>query len=280
MKIQVGSEKRFYDLEGSEVKKMNELQVFNFENQNVRVIEINNEPWFVAKDVAEILGFRDPYTATRTLDDDEKLLHTICVSGQNRETTLVNEPGLYSLILKSRKPEAKQFKRWVTHEVIPSIRKHGGYIATNEDDDEATIMAKALLIANKTIERKQRENEALHRQIEQDAPYTKFGKVVAISDGAINIGTFAKMLYDKHGIKLGRNKLLEWLRNNGYLICQKGAEWNLPKQEYIKRGWFKVRPAVVSRTEGDIQTGTPLITGKGQVAIANILLKEFSDKVI
>lgn len=193
---------------------------------------------------------------------------------------LIPEPMVYKLAFKANNEVAEKFQDWLAVEVIPSIRKNGGYIATNDDDDESTIMAKAFLIAKKTIERKQRENEALHRQIEQDAPYTKFGKVVAISDGAINIGVFAKMLYDKHGINMGRNKLMAWMRDKGFLIRQKGVEWNLPKQEYIEKGWFKIRPAIVSRTEGDIQKGTPLITGKGQVAITNILLEEFSNKAV
>lgn len=259
---------------------MNSLQVFNFKQNEVRTILKDGEPWFVAKDVADILGFRDPYTATRNLDEDEKLLHTLCVSGQNRQTTLVNEPGLYSLILRSNKPEAKEFKRWITHEVIPSIRKHGAYMTP--ETLEKTISDPDFLIGlltnlkeekAKRAQAEQERNQVIEQQ-RADLPYTSFGKVVSNSTGAISIGAFAKMLYDKHGINIGRNKLFAWLRSHGYLISG-GREHNNPKQIYLEQGLFVVKPTVVSRTEGDVEKLTPLITGKGQIRIAELLIKEF-----
>ena len=263
---------------------MEQLQVFKNELFEVGAKVEGDTILFDAEQVAKCLGITEvkgnkEYVMWRRVNK-----YLFGTSAEN--STIVNkgsllaEPMVYKLAFKANNEVAEKFQDWLAVEVIPSIRKNGGYIATNDDDDESTIMAKALLIAKKTIERKQRENEALHRQIEQDAPYTKFGKVVAISDGAINIGVFAKMLYDKHGINMGRNKLMAWMRDKGFLIRQKGVEWNLPKQEYIEKGWFKIRPAIVSRTEGDIQKGTPLITGKGQVAITNILLEEFSNKAV
>jgi anti-repressor protein len=118
----------------------------------------------------------------------------------------------------------------------------------------------------------------LETQIHEDKRYTDFGKVVALSDGAINIGEFSKLVYDKHGINIGRNKLIAWLRDKGYLIKQEGAEKNLPKQKYIEQELFKVRPTIVKRTSGDVQGGTTLVTGKGQIKLTEILLNEFGGK--
>lgn len=136
------------------------------------------------------------------------------------------------------------------------------------------------MVIKRAMDFQQQKIVTLEMQIQEDKPYTNFGKVVSMSDGAINIGAFAKILYDKHSINIGRNKLIAWMRDKGYLIKQEGAEKNLPKQQYIERGWFKVRPTIVKRTSGDIQSGTTLITGKGQVDITNILLEEFSEKAI
>ncbi|MEK5331514.1 phage antirepressor KilAC domain-containing protein [Lysinibacillus sp. FSL W8-0992] len=136
------------------------------------------------------------------------------------------------------------------------------------------------MVIKRAMDFQQQKIVMLETQIQEDKPYTEFGKVVSMSDGAINIGAFAKLIYDKHGINIGRNKLLSWMRDSGYLIKQEGAEKNLPKQKFIERGWFKVRPTVVKRTSGDIQTGTTLVTGKGQVELTNILLSAFSEKAI
>lgn len=132
------------------------------------------------------------------------------------------------------------------------------------------------MVIKRAMDFQQEKILQLETQIQEDKPYTQFGKVVSMSDGGINIGAFSKLLYDKHGITLGRNKLMEWLREKGFLIRQMGAERNLPKQRYIERGWFKVRPSIIARADGEIQSNTTLITGKGQVELANILLKEFN----
>lgn len=257
---------------------MTQLQIIHEQEvlaKKFKVYGTSENPLFLAKDVAGWIEHSDTSKMIRSVDEDEKVKNNVLTLGGPQETWFLTEDGLYEVLMQSRKPIAKQFKKQVKN-ILKEIRLNGGFIATNENDDEMTILAKGFLIAQKTVERQKRENEALHQQIEEDAPFTKFGKVVAISDGAINVGTFAKMLYEKHGINLGRNKLMAWLRENGYLIKQHGAERNLPKQKYIENGWFRVRPAIVARTEGDMQTGTPLITGKGQVALANILLTEFS----
>lgn len=269
---------------------MNQLQTFNHQMfGELPVVVVDGKEYFGATDVAKALEYKQPHTAVVNHCDAEGVItYNVLTQGGSQQKRFITLGNVSRLIVsaskQSKNPEiqqkAKIYEKWIFDDVIPSIHTQGGYIATNEDDDESTIMARALLIANKTIERKQRENEALHRQIEADAPFTKFGRVVGLSDGAITIGTYAKMIYEKHGVNIGRNKLMAWLRDNGYLIRQKGSEWNLPKQKYIENGWFKVRPALVARTDGDMEKGTPLITGKGQVALTNILLNEFSNKAI
>ncbi|MEK4085649.1 antA/AntB antirepressor family protein [Psychrobacillus sp. FSL K6-1415] len=135
------------------------------------------------------------------------------------------------------------------------------------------------MVIKRAMDFQQQKIITLETQIQEDKPYTSFGKVVSMSDGAINIGHFAKILYDDHGINIGRNKLIAWLRDNGYLIKQEGAEKNLPKQKYIEQGLFKVRPTIVKRTSGDVQSGTTLVTGKGQVKLTEVLLQEFKKAI-
>lgn len=259
---------------------MNSLQVFNFKQNEVRTILKDNDPWFVAKDVCDILELANVSRSLARLDEDEKGLHTVNTLGGRQQLSIVNEPGIYSLILTSRKPEAKEFKRWITHEVIPSIRKHGAYMTP--ETLEKTISDPDFLIGlltnlkeekAKRAQAEQERNQVIEQQ-RADLPYTSFGKVVSNSTGAISIGAFAKMLYDKHGINIGRNKLFAWLRSHGYLISG-GREHNNPKQIYLEQGLFVVKPTVVSRTEGDVEKLTPLITGKGQIRIAELLIKEF-----
>ncbi|QJE31829.1 BRO family protein [Heyndrickxia coagulans] len=259
---------------------MNSLQVFNFKQNEVRTVLKDGEPWFVAKDVCDILNHSNSRVAISRLDEDEKGVSKVYTPGGYQNMSVVNEFGLYSLVLTSNLPEAKQFKRWITHEVIPSIRKHGAYMTP--ETLEKTISDPDFLIgllANlkeekaKRVKAEQERNQVIEQQ-RADLPYTSFGKVVSNSTGAISIGAFAKMLYDKHGINIGRNKLFEWLRSHGYLISG-GREHNNPKQIYLEQGLFEVKSTIVSRTEGDVEKLTTLITGKGQIKISELLIKEF-----
>lgn len=130
------------------------------------------------------------------------------------------------------------------------------------------------MIIKRAMELQNKKIEQLETKIHDEKPYTDFGKVVAISDGAINVGAFAKLIYEKHGINIGRNKLMQWLRDNDYLIKQ-GREKNNPKQIYIEQGLFKISPTIIARTEGDVQSSTTLVTGKGQVKLTEVLRNEF-----
>lgn len=253
------------------MSSLNQLQkIFNYQGNQVRTVVKNNEPWFVAKDVCEILEIKNPSDALKRLDGDERARLNL---GRQGNTNVVNEYGLYNLILGSRKPEARQFKRWITHEVIPSIRKHGAYM-TPEKIEEVLLNPDTIIKLATELKHEREQRIQLEQQRKLDEPYTTFGKVVSGSDAAINIGAFAKLMYDKHGIKLGRNKMFEWLREKGFLI-KSGRERNQPKQKYLEQGLFDTTVTLVSRTNGDVESVTTLITGKGQVKIAEMLLKEF-----
>ncbi|WP_431030082.1 phage antirepressor KilAC domain-containing protein [Lysinibacillus sp. LZ02] len=173
----------------------------------------------------------------------------------------------------------------IDHEMTIDMAKEISMIQRNERGKQARqyflhmerLWNSPDMVIKRAMDFQQQKILSLETQILEDKPYTDFGKVVSMSDGAINIGAFAKLVYDKHGINIGRNKMIAWMRKKGFLIKQEGAEKNLPKQQYIERGWFKVRPAVVKRTQGDVQTGTTLVTGKGQVEITQLLLEEFSN---
>ncbi|QVK17759.1 phage antirepressor [Mycoplasmatota bacterium] len=200
-----------------------ELKVFkNNQFGEVRVIENNNEPWFVAKDVCSILDIKNTTQAIQRLDEDERSMLNI---GRQGETNVVNESGLYTLILRSDKPQAKHFRKWVTSEVLPSIRKNGGYIANQENLTPEQIVANALVVAQRIIDDKT-------KQIETMKPKVEFFDAVASSKTAVSLGDVAKVL----GIKgLGRNKLFELLRNKKILMKD-----NIPYQKYVDAGYFRV----------------------------------------
>ena len=235
----------------------NQMQIFNNEQfGEVRTVLQNGEPWFVAADVCRALDIAP--TATRRLDDDEKGLRSTQTLGGMQEIVIINEPGLYSLVLGSRKPEAKAFRRWITHEVIPAIRKTGGYIAGEENMTDDELVAKALLITTEKLKQREARIAALSAQIEEDRPYTHFGKSISASDAAILLGDFAKVAANS-GIPIGRNRLFKWLRDNKYLMPD-----NKPYQRYVDQGVFAVKESkVFTGFEETIRT-TTLVTGKGQ----------------
>ena len=244
---------------------MNELQIFkSHEFGEIRTTVQNGEPWFVAADVCKALDIENNRKATNRLDDDEK--NTVTLSDGNRgnpNTTIVNEAGLYSLVLGSRKPEAKAFKRWITHEVLPTIRKTGGYVNSAEafiehylpNADEST----------RTMFRSQlKAIEDLNARIEADKPKVLFADAVSSSDTTILVGEMAKIL-KQNGVDIGQKRFFEWLRQNGYLIKRKGSEWNMPTQRSMELGLFEIKESTHLDGNGcNITTKTPKVTGKGQ----------------
>jgi len=250
---------------------MNQLKKFVFENQQVRVIYINNEPWFVTKDICDVLEIGNPSQALNRLEDDEK--HTIILNEGigNPYKSVVNEPGLYTLILGSRKYEAKNFKRWITHEVIPSIRKHGAYMTPDTIEkvlnDPDTIIQLATTLKEERAKRM--EAEAL---AERQKPKVLFANAVEASDTSILIGQLAKLI-TQNGVPIGQNRLFSWLRKERYL-GRKGAHYNDPTQYAIERGWFEVVERTINNPDGSVRiTRTTKVTGKGQVYFINKFLE-------
>lgn len=251
----------------------NAVEVFNNEEfGSVRTTMINGEPWFVAVDVCKALEI--DATATRRLDEDEKntLRLTQGTSG-NPNVTVVNEYGLYSLILGSRKPEAKTFKRWITHDVIPTIRKTGSYL-TGED-----AAALKIIRAGDTLERSVAIAEyrdvvtaPYKQQIEEQKPKVEFADHVSASENSVDMGEFAKIV-QKNGIKLGRNNLFSKLRKLKILM-----DGNLPYQQYMNAGWFEVVESTYERS-GTLYVSTKtLVTGKGQIALVRKLRKALAEE--
>ncbi|MGO0884753.1 phage antirepressor [Clostridioides difficile] len=250
---------------------MNNLQIFkNNTFGEIRVVEIKEEPWFVGKDIAEKLGYKDTSDALkRHVDDEDKGGGEIPTPGGNQNMRLINESGLYSLILSSKLPNAKAFKRWVTNEILPSIRKTGGYIHTTKDMSDDEIMARALQVAQKTIEKKSREIEEKDKVIQLQQPKVLFADAVLSSENSILVGELAKIL-KQNGVDTGQNRLFDWLRDNGYLIKRKGEDYNIPTQKSMNLGIMEVKKRVINNPDGSTKvTRTVKITGKGQVYFVN-----------
>ena len=251
---------------------MNELQIFSNEKfGEVRTMSIDGEPWFMGKDVAEILGYSNTPKAIRDhIDAEDKMTERIVLSGQNREVVFINESGLYSLILRSKLPSAKEFKHWVTSEVLPSIRKHGGYIAGQESMSGEELLARAVKYANSKI-------EELESKVEVMTPKAIFADAVSTSKTSILIGDLAKLL-KQNGIDMGQKRLFDWMRNNGYLIKQKGASYNRPTQRSMEMGLFEVKESSFVHPDGHTGiTMTTKVTGKGQVYFINKFLTDIED---
>ena len=246
---------------------MNELQIYkNAELGSVRAVVICGEPYFVGKDVAEILGYTNPSKALSDhVDDEDKLNNESLSSLGQRGGWLINESGLYSLILSSKLDSAKRFKRWVTAEVLPSIRKSGGYIAGQDEMSDTELLAKALLVAQRQIEQR-------NAQIAEMQPKALFADAVAASHTSILIGELAKIL-KQNGVDIGQNRLFETLRQQGYLIRRNGTDYNSPTQRAMELGLFEVKESTVGNPDGSVRvTRTTKVTGKGQQYFINKFL--------
>ena len=248
---------------------MNELHIFNSEEfGEIRTVSINNEPWFVASDICKALDISNPSVAIARLDEDERSKFNL---GRQGEGNIVNEYGLYSLVLASRKPEAKKFKRWITHEVIPSIRKHGGYIAGQDTMTDDQLLAKALLVAQSKIAERDQIIAQKQERIEQMKPKALFADAVSASKHSILVGDLAKLIC-QNGYLIGQKRLFQWMRDNGYLMTQ-GSSYNRPKQRYVERGLFEIKESTINNPDGSVRiTITPKVTGKGQVYFVNNFL--------
>ena len=244
---------------------MNEVQLFNFENHEVRSLLINSEPWFVGKDVAEVLGYAKPLNAiAQHVDKDDSLKQGLTDSlGRQQKTIFVNESGLYALIFGSKLESVQKFKRWVTSEVLPALRKTGQYQVKELSGQE--LMAKALIEAQSVL-------AAKDKQIEEMKPKALFADAVATSHTSILVGELAKIL-KQNGIDMGQKRLFAWLREKGFLIKRKGTDYNMPTQKAMDLGLFEIKEGSYVNGSGvNITTKTPKVTGKGQQYFINKFL--------
>lgn len=247
---------------------MNNL-TYTFRENNVRVEMVNNEPWFLAKDVCEILDLNNSRQALTRLDDDEKSDVTINDGRQNRSMSVVNESGLYQLIFTSRKEEAKEFRKWVTSEVLPSIRKDGGYIVSKEDESPELIMARALMVAQKTIERNQKALKQAESKLVEQQPKVLFADAVTASSDCILIRDLAKLL-KQNGIDTGEQRLYRWLRENGYIV----KYGNAPTQKSMNLELFEVSKVAINIPGKEVKVrSTTKVTTKGQAYFVKKFLK-------
>lgn len=258
---------------------MNELKIFNYQQNEIRTVTINNEPWWVAKDVCEVFGETNYRRSIQCLDDDEKGVSQIETPGGKQNMTILNEPGLYSLLfamqpskargvteeyILEREQSLKQFKRWVTHEVIPSIRKHGMY-AKDELLDNPDLL---IQVATQLKEEKEKR-KLLEAKVELDKPKVVFADSVAVSKTSILVGELAKIL-KQNGINIGQNRLFEKLRQEGFLIKRKGTDYNMPTQKAMDLELFEIKETSVTHSDGHVTVSkTTKVTGRGQIYFIN-----------
>lgn len=244
---------------------MNELQVFSFESNSVRALERDGQAWFVAKDAAKTLGYKNPRDAiSKHVDEEDKEVAKCDTLGGKQDIAIINESGLYCLVLSSKLPSAKKFKRWVTSEVLPALRKTGQYQVKELSGQE--LMAKALIEAQSVL-------AAKDKQIEEMKPKVVFADAVATSHTSILVGELAKIL-KQNGIDMGQKRLFAWLRENGFLIKRKGTDYNMPTQKAMDLGLFEIKEGSYVNGSGvNITTKTPKVTGKGQQYFINKFLQ-------
>lgn len=253
---------------------MEKLQVFDNEKfGSIRTIIKDDEVWFVGKDVAEALGYSNTPKAIRDhVDEDDKLTERIVLSGQNREVIIINESGLYSLVLSSKLPSAKQFKHWVTSEVLPSIRKHGGYL-TPAKIEEALLNPDTIIKLATELKQERAKRIECEKKIEVDKPKVLFADAVETSDTSILIGELAKLI-KQNGYDIGQKRLFAYLRDSGYLVKQKSASYNSPTQKAMKLGLFEIKERTIEQNDTVKVVKTTKVTGKGQIYFINHFIKK------
>lgn len=251
---------------------MGDLKIFtNEEFGEIRTVVANNEPMFCLSDVCKALEISNVGNVKQRLS--EKGIHTADTptNGGMQKMTFISEANLYKTIFQSRKESAERFTDWVTSEVLPSIRKNGGYIAGQETLSDDELLSKALLVAHKKIAERDKIIEQKQARIEQMKPKAIFADAVATSRTSILIGDLAKLIC-QNGYQIGQKRLFEWLRNNGYL-CKSGSSRNMPMQRYVEQGLFEVKESNVQNPDGSVRiTRTTKITGKGQLYFVNKFL--------
>lgn len=245
-----------------------------FQNKNfgrIRTLAINNEPWFVGKDVAEVLGYSNVRDALRKhVDEEDKGVAFCDTPGGIQSMSIINESGLYSLVLSSKLPSAKEFKRWITHEVIPAIRQHGAYM-TPEVIQKSLQDPDFMIQILQNLKQEQERNRALEADNERMRPKEIFADAVSVSKDGILVGALAKLIH-QNGVEIGQKRLFQWLRDHGYLM-KSGADKNMPTQRARDMDLFKVKERTINNPDGSVRlTRTTLVTGKGQQFFVNKFL--------
>ena len=256
----------------------NEIQVWNYESSEIRTVQVNGEPWFVLADVCKVLELSSPHKVADRLENDERNQIPVTDSlGRYQNTAIINESGLYTVILRSDKPQAKPFRKWVTSEVLPSIRKHGAYM-TDQALEKALTNPDFLIELATQLKAEQEQRRRLettvaaqNKQMEQDKPKVLFADSVAASRSSILIGELAKLI-KQNGVDMGQKRLFQWMRENGYLIKRCGSEYNLPTQRSMERGLMEIKETSVIHYGYTTISKTPKVTGKGQVYFINLLV--------
>lgn len=253
---------------------MNEIQIFNYSGRNVRTVQKDGESWFVLKDVCTVLSISHVKdTADRLEKDEVGQTEVIDRLGRSQTTTIISESGLYAVLLRSDKPEAKPFRKWVTSEVIPSIRKHGIYATTNTVEQMLADPDTAIKLLT-ALKEERAARQALENQIEVDKPKVLFAAAVSVASTSILVGELAKLL-KQNGVQMGQNRLFAWMRENGYLVKRKGNDYNLPTQYAMERGWFEIKETCVYHDDGHTSISrTTKVTGKGQIYFVEKFLRE------
>lgn len=234
---------------------------------------MDGEPWFVLKDVCRVLEIGNSRMIANRLDADEKGVSQIDTLGGKQETTVINESGLYNVILRSDKPEAKPFRKWVTSEVLPAIRKHGAYM-TPETLQAAILNPDTMIQLCQQLKAEQDKNTMLSARVTELEPKGIFADAVSTSNNSILIGELAKIIR-QNGVDMGQNRLFEWMRENGYLIRGSRTDRNMPTQRSMELGLFEIKETTICHSDGHTSINkTPKVTGKGQVYFINLFLAE------
>lgn len=245
---------------------MKELQNFNFRGQDVRIVTINDEPWFVVADIAKVLGASNSRSLAQMVDEEDKGKQSL---HSGSDATIVNESGLYTILLRSNNPQAKPFRRWVTSEVLPTIRKHGAYMTDKKAQDvlHGNGLADLLIQAGEQL----KEKDVI---ISQLRPKALFAEAVESSKGSILVRDLAKIL-KQNNVEIGEKRLFAWLRDNGYLIKKLGSDYNSPTQRSMNLGVMEFTENTVVRNSGDvILRKTPRVTGRGQTYFVGKFLND------
>ena len=250
---------------------MDNLQTWNYGSSEIRTVEKDGEPWWVLADVCKVLEISNSRNVSSRLETDEKGVTLVDTLGGTQQMTIINESGLYAVILRSDKPQAKPFRKWVTNEVLPSIRKHGAYMTDHTLEQALTSPDFLIQLATQLKEEKE-QRKRLEVKVEQDRPKVLFAESVSASKTSILVGELAKIL-KQNGVDTGQTRLFAWMRENGYLIKRRGNDYNMHTQRAMEMKLFEVKETSVTHSDGHISVNkTPKVTGKGQVYFVNKIM--------